>query len=410
MVRALPFLAALLLGACSGSTTPLPNPPSCSALGTRTRSAAVALSELPVTVELVLAVTCTGDLGEVQVLVTDPQGLEVPATVGPPEKLTAGLTAAVTFTPVRSGFHRITGRFQPNLGTAQTDSFVVQRVGGPAISVHAPELATCNHLELFDGGHVACLDQGVVVFDIRNHALVDRQELSTQTAARAGDVLWVVGADWSLSRWREGRPFTREPDVAAILPGPVNVLLPAEDDVIALTLSQGLAPRVSYVRPAADGGISREAIDIQLDVDPLGAWRTGAQFGTLTVDRECSTRLDAGVSCSFLLPGGYDVVGHGDDGVWVTEPAAFSTAKLSVRRGGSERGSLSVGSVSGPDLAYGASPSLVFGAARYPLRMGDGEIVAESYGDEADGQIISVTSSAVARFNDATQTLTLYPR
>jgi hypothetical protein len=319
-VRSIAAIAAVL--ALAGCPPPPPPMGACGPPGNFTPADLVfGRVGQPLSVDLVVDQSCDDTvMMTVKVTVVDPNNL--PVDVGEATRSvmpnSSGVRTTVQFTPTVAGPYHFVGKFEPNLGVAQTDVLVAadRSMEAPAFAVAtSTTLGACTHLDVTPASRLLCLEPAVQLFE-PDAGLV--QTLPSQLAGYIDGTLWVLDPGGEVSRWVEdgGAGFVRTPDTSVLLNNPTgHRLLPTVDDVVLFDTGTFEVTRIS----ASDAGLATTGDGViasfggQLNL----AWHGGNDVVGLGTSNVCTFSFvaDAGMpSCTFR--NNVKMAGVDHQGVW----------------------------------------------------------------------------------------------
>ena len=375
--------AALLLSGC------VCNENICApVMGTPPATTVFATAGAPVTVPVVLPITCgTRTSTGTVVSVLDPTISTVEATAGEPRSVAgSGFEVVVTFTPTQPGAHHLAVRFEPNFGVAQLDVLVAAEMrDAGSVTVDQP----CARGDFSPGGLALCTNDSTVAV-LQNGAQV--QTLTGSITARYGGTLWVSDGT-RVQRWVE--------DAGAFeLTGTATAsrhrsIIPSTDDALLLPASG------TSLQRWADGGIAPVAGPAPPSNDAM--WRRGADVALIRNDTRgwCVAQVpgyDGGQRCTVQTS--RTVVGLEPEGIWVQNetaagPEAMVFDHLSQSGFTLPPGWSVVAPAGGNPLRWDTGVMLDGGSADaggpYVLRKVAGSVILENYGP----RVRFITSTAV---------------
>jgi hypothetical protein len=275
----------------------------------------------PLSVDLVVDQNCDDSVAmTVKVTVADPNNLPVDVgdamrTVMPNQE---GVRTNVQFTPTVAGPYHLVGRFEPNLGVAQTDVIVAadRSMDAPAFAVGlSTTLGACTHVDITPASRLLCLEPGVQLFEADAGAV---QTIPSQHAAYVDGSLWIMDTGGNVSRWVEAGDagFVLTPD-ASVPTSDLSVqLLPTAEDVVLFDTITFEVKRISATDAGSllttgDGILTSFGGQFQL------GWHGGNDVVGLSTNNVCtfSFAADAGTpNCTFL--NNVSMAGVDKAGVW----------------------------------------------------------------------------------------------
>lgn len=415
MIRAIAVLSVAVLAVCLVRCTPPPPPdkrcqPAGGFGGGGGPDDDFRVAGDDVSVVMFLPIECPTELEvKATVSVQDPNNmplalLEGEATRVVTDRVTGvGMSTTVKVRGAAPGSYHFVARFEPNLGTVQTDVLLAEnkRDAGPELIVPGgAALSGCAQLDLTEGGRLLCLGDTVQLFE-RDGKLVQTLAQSA-SAARVGQELWVVDAT-RVTRWVEGDAgFVLAPD-AGVDHGLQSPIFAADSTELMLV---GQTAELRFVHAAA-GRLVVEVFSAATTSNPLGLWKSKESFAMIGQDvfsneqvTACGGSLrDGGSSCRPLFKGNgatLPIASEPGVGLWATSDNPFvfpPTKTLSLISGGATRDfglpASWDGVLAGQRVRWDSAPRLISGSRRLFVLDRAGAFVLQAFPDQ---QLISATS------------------
>lgn len=274
-----------------------------------------------VPLQLSLPVTCRAEepmVSRVDVSVLDPGNMRVAATVSAPQVAGGEASATITFTPATAGPYHLSARFEPGLGTAQTDVLVAtDKSAEPANMITIPAL-NCLQIDLA-GDTLLCLNLENGVTSLRTvHGGLEIDRRSANAFALSGDRVWSHSDDDQSVHLYQLAPTGMMAQLAsfAVNLNGTPMLFAHGDQAVVFDMNSFF--EASY---SADAGFTLTndvAVAPSNDAVPQGGqWLPEAGFTAATGDSQvCTYAADAGNFTPGACSGGVTVVGYDDDGIW----------------------------------------------------------------------------------------------
>ncbi len=306
-------------------------------------------------------------------------------------------TTKISFTPTMLGSYHLSARFEPSVGTSQTDvQTAVDRSSAPA-KTYALKIE-CAALEVMASGLVLCLTKTGSLRIYRDDALL--QTLAANDFAIAGNVVWTTRSG-TVERWVEqvGMPPLGSKVAIQIQDTSTGTLLARENDAILVT-SQ-LTVKLRYTGVLAEVGRvwiamgNRFVVHRNPELDRL-LFVAHSNLGN-DLAKTCTTPVPNPSMLPMCSTTNADVLGADSSGVWLHDTVGLQHTRLDadggvvsaamVLRGVPKRTSLSA--------HYESTPGFVLGTQGFvPLRGMNG-ISLEAYELEPGFVLMPSSSTSV---------------